>query len=251
MMIDTHCHLDLEEYEDLNLVIKNMEDNIMIASGCNRKTNEQVISLVNKYDNIYGTIGIHPSEYDDMNEENLKFLEENLQNSKIVGIGEIGLDYHWDDIDKDKQREFFIKQLLLANKYKKTVVIHSRDAAMETYDILKEYLNGNKVVLHCFSYSLEIAKLYQNLGAKFGIGGVITFKNSNKLKKVVEEIDIKDILLETDSPYLTPEPFRGQRNEPKNVYLVAAEIAKIKNISVEKVLESTANNACAQFDLDI
>lgn len=249
MMIDTHCHLDIDEYENVEEVIKNMEGHIMIASGCNRKTNERVIELVNKYDNIYGTIGIHPSEINDMNEETMKDIENYLSNSKIVGIGEIGLDYHYDDCDKQKQSEYFIKQIELAKKHNKTIVIHSRDAALDTYNILKEKLDGHKAVMHCYSYSLEMSKELEKLGIKFGIGGVLTFKNSNKLKEVVKEISMDNLLLETDSPYLSPEPFRGMKNQPKNVLYVAKEIANIKEISLEEVLFKTTQNAISEFDL--
>lgn len=249
MMIDTHCHLDIEEYENVEEVIKNMEGHIMIASGCNKKTNERVIELINKYNNIYGTIGIHPSETNDMNEETMKDIENYLSNPKIVGIGEIGLDYHYADCDKQKQNEYFIKQIELAKKYNKTIVIHSRDAALDTYNILKERLQENKAVMHCYSYSVEMAKELQKLGIKFGIGGVLTFKNSNKLKDVVKNISINDLLLETDSPYLCPEPFRGMKNQPYNIYYVAKEIANIKEISLEEVLFKTTNNAISEFDL--
>lgn len=249
MIVDTHCHLDIDEYENVEIVIKNMENNIMIASGCNKKTNECVIELVNKYKNIYGTIGIHPNEYNDMKEEEIERIEKNLTNPKIVGIGEIGLDYYWDKDHESIQKEYFIRQIELAKKYKKAIVIHSRDAAEDTYEILKKHLDGNKAIMHCYSYSLDMAKKYQKLGVKFGIGGVLTFKNSSKLKEVVQELDITNFVLETDSPYLSPEPFRGQKNEPKNVYLIANELARIKILDVEKVLEITTNNAFLLFDL--
>lgn len=251
MMIDTHCHLDIDDYEDVELVIKNMNDNIMIASGASLDGSKRVIELVNSYDNIYGTIGIHPSELDDMNNESLEYIENNLSNPKIVGVGEIGLDYYWDKENKEKQKEYFIKQIKLAKKYNKTIVIHSREASLDTVEIIKEYLNGYKVVMHCYSYSLETAKVLKKLGVKFGIGGVLTFKNSNKLKEVVEYLELSDILLETDSPYLSPEPYRGKKNEPKNVYLVAKEIAKIKNVEVDEVLKITTSNALRWFDLHI
>lgn len=251
MIIDTHCHLDIEDYENVEVVIENMGNNIMIASGCNLKTNKRVIELINKYDNIFGTIGIHPNEYEDMNEDNLKFIESNLSNPKIVGIGEIGLDYHYGMEDKEVQIEYFIKQLSLAKKYNKPVVIHSRDAAMDTYNILEENLNGTKAVMHCYSYSYEMAIKFQKLGVKFGIGGVLTFKNSEKLKKIVKELPITNFVLETDSPYLSPEPFRGKRNEPKNVQVVAQEISKIKDILEEDVIKITTENAIQLFDLDI
>lgn len=248
-MIDTHCHLEKEDYENLEQVIKNMEGNIMIASGYDSKSNRNVIDLVNKYDNIYGTIGIHPTEYDSMNEEELKFIEENLNNKKIVGVGEIGLDYYWDADHKEIQKEYFIKQIQIAKKYNKVIVIHSREACQDTYDILKEYTSNNKIVLHCYSYTKEMAKEFKKLGVKFGIGGVLTFKNANKLKETVEILDMEHILLETDSPYLSPEPFRGKTNEPKNIELVAKKIAEIKDLKYEEVLLKTTENATQLFDL--
>ena len=251
MIIDTHCHLDILDYADVNKVISNMEGNIMIASGCNLETNKRVLELVNSYDNIFGTIGIHPNEIDDMNEDNLKFIENNLTNPKIIGIGEIGLDYHYGVENKDIQKEYFVKQISLAKKYKKTIVIHSRDAALETYEVLKEHLKNNKAVMHCYGYSYEMAERFIELGVKFGIGGVITFKNSEKLKKVVESFDMSYFVLETDSPYLSPEPLRGRCNEPKNVFLVAEKISDIKNIPIEEVIRTTTKNAVELFDLNI
>lgn len=251
MLIDTHCHLDEEDYIDVDKVIINMDKNIMIASGCNIKTSKRVLSLVNRYDNIFGTIGIHPNEIEDMNEDNLKFIEESLNNSKIVGIGEIGLDYHYGIENKEKQKEYFIKQINIAKKYNKPIVIHSRDAALDTYNILSEHLGKLKAVMHCYSYSYEMALKYKDLGVLFGIGGILTFKNSEKLKKIVLDLDLSSFVLETDSPYLSPEPFRGQKNEPKNVELVAEEISKLKNIPKEKVVSVTTKNAISLFDLKI
>lgn len=250
MMIDTHCHLLKEDYDDLELVIKNMGNNIIIVSGANQASNKQVIELCAKYNNIYGTIGIHPEEITKNFENDLKYIEENLANSKIVAIGEIGLDYHWNNENKDIQKNCFKKQLMLARKYNKSVVIHSRDAIQDTYDILKES-NIKKVDIHCFSGTLEMAQKFTNLGYRLGIGGVLTFKNSHKLKEVVKNIDIKYLLLETDSPYLSPEPFRGKKNEPHNIYYVAQAIADIKEISLEEVFKLTTDNAITQFDLDI
>lgn len=250
MYIDTHCHISRYEYDDINLVIKNLDNNIAIISGCDEKTNEEVVQLVNKYPNIYGTIGIHPSEVNNISNSALLFIEKNINNPKIVGIGEIGLDYHFDLSNKEKQQELFINQIELAIKYNKPIVIHSRDAAQDTLDIIKKYPNLKKV-LHCYSYSLEMAKEFLKLNVKFGIGGVVTFKNSRILKSVVEYIDINNILLETDSPYLAPEPFRGSKNEPKNIPLIATKIAEIKQISEDEVIKLTASNAISQFDLDI
>ena len=240
-MIDTHCHITSEYYDNINEVINKMKDNIIIVSGTNKNDIKEVIDLC-KYKNVYGTIGIYPTE-----ELDLKVIEDNINNKKIVGIGEIGLDYHL-EYNKEEQIDKFIKQLELAKKYNKTVVIHTRDAIQDTYDILKNYKELKKVI-HCYSGSLEMAKEFIKINCKLGIGGVLTFKNS-KLKEVIKEIDLKNILLETDSPFLTPEPFRGTKNEPYNVIYVAKRIAEIKNISLEEVLEITTRNAKEQFDLE-
>lgn len=240
-MVDTHCHITSEYYDNINEVINKMKDNIIIVSGTNKDDIKEVIELCN-YDNVYGTIGIYPTE-----ELDLKVIEDNINNKKIVGIGEIGLDYHLEH-NKEEQINKFIKQLDLARKYNKTVVIHTRDAIQDTYDILKNYKDLKKVI-HCYSGSLEMAREFIKIGCRLGIGGVLTFKNI-KLKDVVKEIDLKYILLETDSPFLTPEPFRGTKNEPYNVIYVAKKIAEIKGISLEEVLNITTNNAKEQFDLE-
>ena len=240
-MVDTHCHITSEYYDNILEVISKMKDNIIIVSGTNKEDIKEVISLCN-YKNIYGTIGIYPTE-----ELDLKIIEDNINNKKIVGIGEIGLDYHLEH-NKEEQKNKFIKQLDLARKYNKTVVIHTRDAIQDTYDILKNYKDLKKVI-HCYSGSLEMAKEFIKIGCRLGIGGVLTFKNS-KLKDVIKEIDLKYLLLETDSPFLTPEPYRGTKNEPYNVIYVAKKIAEIKNISLEEVLDITTRNAKEQFDLE-
>ena len=240
-MVDTHCHITSEYYDNILEVISKMKDNIIIVSGTNKEDIKEVISLCN-YKNIYGTIGIYPTE-----ELDLKIIEDNINNKKIVGIGEIGLDYHLEH-NKEEQKNKFIKQLDLARKYNKTVVIHTRDAIQDTYDILKNYKDLKKVI-HCYSGSLEMAKEFIKIGCRLGIGGVLTFKNS-KLKDVVKEIDLKYLLLETDSPFLAPEPYRGTKNEPYNVIYVAKKIAEIKNISLEEVLDITTLNAKDQFDLE-
>lgn len=248
MLIDTHCHLSYEDYENLDEVIKNM-NGIMIASGCDDKTNKEVLELTQKYPNVYGTLGIHPTEIDSINHESFEIIEKNINNPKIVAIGEIGLDYYWVKDNKEKQKEIFIKQLELAQKYNKPVVIHTRDSVQDAYDILKQYkLKGT---IHCFSSSLEMAKEFIKIGYKIGVGGVITFKNSVKLQEIVKELDLKDILIETDSPYLTPEPYRGKRNKPEFVYYVAKKISELKNIKIEDVINITGNNAIEQFDLNL
>lgn len=249
MMIDTHAHISIDDYDNVEEVIQKMGNNLIFVSGSNTKNNKEVLSLIKKYDNIYGTLGIHPEEVNNITDKDLKFIEENINHPKIIGVGEIGLDFYWTKENKEKQIEIFIKQLEIAKKYNKTVVIHSRDSANETYNILKEYFYGGKIVIHCYSYSLEMAHNFIEIGAMLGIGGVLTFKNSVKLKEIVEKIDIKYLLLETDSPYLSPEPLRGRVNEPYNIRYIAEKIAEIKGISLEKVFSETSENACRQFDL--
>lgn len=248
-MIDTHCHIFKEYYENIDLIVNNMEG-YMIVAGCDDNTNLEVIDLVNKYDNVYGVIGIQPEEVNKVSSKSYKIIEENITNPKIVGVGEIGLDYYWDDSNKEEQIKIFKDMLSIARKYNKAVVVHSRDAIQDTYDILKEY-KDLKIDLHCYSGSLEMSKRFLDLGIKFGIGGVLTFKNSKVIKEVVEYLPLESILLETDSPYLSPEPLRGQQNVPNNIKIVAEKISEIKKVPVEKVLEITTKNAVSQFDLNI
>ena len=249
MFIDTHTHLSLEDYDDIDLVIKENRDNNIskiIISGCTRDSIIESLKYIDKYDDVFATIGYHPSEVDDCNDDDLILLEEQLKHKKVVGVGEIGLDYHYGKEDRDKQIELFEKQLKIAEKNILPVVIHSRDATEDTINILKKY--NVRGVMHCFSGSLETAKIYTSMGFLLGIGGVVTFKNSN-LFKVVEEVGIENIVLETDSPYLTPEPFRGKKNSSKYIPYIAKRIAEILNISVEEVGKITSNNASSMFDL--
>ena len=249
MLIDTHCHLEKQYYENMDEVIQRMPG-IMITAGCDRDSNKEVLEIINKNKSIYGVIGIHPEFVDNYQEEDLKWIEEHIQDSKIVGIGEVGLDYHYDESSKEKQKELFEKQIVLAKKYNKAVVVHSRDAILDTYELMMKYPDV-KYILHCYGSSIEMARRFLSLNIKFGIGGVVTFKNGEKLKEVVREIPLSYLLLETDSPYLAPEPFRGKKNEPSYTEIVASKIAEIKKISKEKVIEETAQNAISQFDLPI
>ena len=249
MYIDTHCHVLSEYYNNIEVIVKKcIENNVtkIIVSGCDMKSNKEVLELVNKYDIIYGTLGFHPTELEDFKEEYFDFLIENINNKKIVGIGEIGLDYHYENTDKEKQRRIFNKQLEIAEKFNKPVVIHSRNAIQETYDMLSKYnLKGS---IHCFSGSLEMAKLFIRLGYKIGVGGIITFKNAKNIIKVIENIDLSYILLETDSPYLSPEPYRGSKNDPSNIPIIAEKLASLKNVSIAEVARVTTSSAEEEFD---
>ena len=251
MYIDTHCHLSVEDYDDIDLVIKENRDNKIskiIISGCTKESIIESLELANKYEDIYLTIGYHPSEVNTITDEDLELLEEQIKSSdKVVGVGEIGLDYHYGKEDSELQKELFRKQMKLAQKLNLPVVIHSRDATLDTINILKEFpqVIGD---IHCFSGSVETAKIYIAMGYKIGIGGVVTFKNSN-LFQVVEEIGIKNIILETDAPYLAPVPVRGKKNSSKYIPYIAERVSEILNISVDKVAKISTDNAVTLFDL--
>ena len=247
MKIDTHCHLSYEDYDNLDEIVNNID--IAITSGCNDKTNKEVLDIVSKYKNVYGTLGIHPEDIDSISDSSFSFIIDNLSNNKIVAIGEIGLDYYWIKDNKEGQKELLRRQMEIAEKYNMPVVIHSREAIEDTYNILKDY--KVKGVIHCFSSSYEMALKFIKLGYKIGVGGVVTFKNSKKLQEIVEKLDLKDILLETDSPYIAPEPLRGTKNVPYNTYYVAKKVAEIKNISIDEVFKITGENAIEQFDLKL
>lgn len=245
-MIDTHCHLLSSEYDNLEEVLNDIEkSNIKcIVNGCDMLSNIESLELSKKYDFVFSAIGFHPSEIDSIPDDYINYIENNIDN--IVAIGEIGLDYYWTKENKDKQKEVFENQLMLAEKYNKPVIVHTRDAIMDTYNILKKYkVRG---VIHSFSGSIEMAKNFINLGFKLGIGGVITFKNCN-LKDVIKKIDISNIVLETDSPYLSPEPVRGKKNTPLNLKYIAEFISNLNDISYDNVCNITSNTATSLFDL--
>lgn len=249
MYIDTHCHISKNYYDDINEVITDSKNNGLekiIISCCEVEDIEESLNIINNYDNVYATFGYHPDQIDKVCDEDLKRLETLIKtNQKIVGIGEIGLDYHY-GTDKEKQKKLFKEQLKIAQRLNLPVVIHSRDATKDTIDILKMYnVSG---VIHCFSGSLETANIYISMGYKLGIGGVLTFKNS-KLYKVIENINLENIVLETDSPYLTPEPYRGKTNSSKYIPIIAKKLAEVKKVSIEEVAKITTNNAYLIFDL--
>ena len=245
-MIDTHCHLSYEDYDNLDDIIYEMKKNNIsaIVNGCELKSNMEVLDLCKNNNNLYPAIGFHPEEVDNIDNNYIEYIEKNID--KVVAIGEIGLDYHYTKENKDEQIKIFENQLKIAEKYNKPVIIHSRDAINDTYEILKKYnLKGS---IHAFSGSLEMAKKFTSLGFKLGIGGVLTFKNCN-LKDILKDISINDILLETDSPYMAPEPVRGKKNSPLNLKYIADFISKVKNISYEEVINITSDNAKSLFDL--
>ena len=249
MFTDTHCHIYKEYYENIDEVLKNAKKsnvNRMINNGCDKKSNEEVLELTQKYENIYGAIGIHPENVEEYTKEDLKHIEENIKNKKIIAIGEIGLDYHYTKENKESQKELLESQLKIAEHYHLPVIIHSREATEDTINTLKKYkITG---VIHSFSGSLETARIYIKMGYLLGINGVITFKNS-KLKEVIKEIPLDNIILETDSPYLTPEPFRGKRNEPARIHEIAKFICELKDISLDELSRITNDNIKRIFDI--
>ena len=250
MYIDTHFHLGSDSYDDPEKVLEQAQENdvtTFIVSGCNRREMDEVLALAKGNEHLFVTIGYHPENASTVTEEDLSYLEKKLASSSVVGIGEIGLDYHYGKENIDQQKALFRAQLSFAEKYHLPVVIHTRDAIQDTYDILKDYnVTG---VLHCFNESIEMANRFLKLGFYFGIGGVITFKNS-KLYQTVEQLPLDRIVLETDSPYLAPEPYRGHKNGPWNIPIIAKKIADVKNIDVTEVAKITSHNAKQLFDLN-
>ena len=248
MYIDTHCHLSSEDYDDIDNVIEDNKKALVdkiVVSGCSRESIEEVMVLKEKYNMIYVTIGYHPEYADIITLDDLDYLKGLLKESKVVGIGEIGLDYYYGKENKEKQLWLFESQLKIALELSLPVVIHSRDATQDTIDTLKKY--NVKGIIHCFSGSLEVANTYVSMGFLLGIGGVITFKNS-KLKDVVKEISLEKIVLETDSPYLTPVPYRGKVNSSKYLEFIAKFIADVKNVNVDEIAKITSENASSLFD---
>lgn len=249
MFVDTHCHIYDEYYDDIEKVLKKIKDNNIgkiINNGCDAKSNMEVLKKVSSYDFMYGALGIHPESVLDYKKEDIDFIEQHLNDEKIVAIGEIGLDYHYGKENKEAQIILFEEQLKLAEKYNKPVIIHSRDATLDTIETIKKYkVRG---VIHSFSGSLETANIYLKLGFLLGVNGVITFKNCN-LKDVIKEIPVEKLVLETDSPYLTPVPFRGERNDSSHINEIAEFVASLKGVSMEHLANITNENILQVFDI--
>lgn len=249
MFTDTHCHVLSSEYNNISDIIDNLEKNNIkriIVNGFDQESNEEVISLVNKYPNVYGALGIHPDSIDEINEKSFNYIKNNLDNPKIIAIGEIGLDYYHNKDNREDQLNVFEKFLKLAESKKLPVIIHSRESTEDTITMLKKH--KCKGILHSFTGSLEVARIYKSLGYKIGINGIITFKNA-KLYELVKNLNLDDILLETDSPYLTPEPLRKYRNTPFNINVIADKISEIKNIKSSELSLVLENNFNEIFDI--
>lgn len=251
-MIDTHTHINCIEEISVEDIIKNALDNgveKLIVPAAYPTDIEVVKELAQKYENVYGLLGVHPSEVKGWNDDLIDKIKEYSKSSKIVGIGEIGLDYYWDKSFNDLQKEVFIKQIKLANELNFPISVHDREAHKDTFDILTEYNKNSAVVMHCFSGSVEFMKECVKQGWYIAIGGVVTFKKAIKMKEVAKEVSLDKLLLETDAPYLTPVPYRGKTNQPAYVKYVAEEIASIRGISFEEVDEITTQNAKKVFSL--
>lgn len=239
MAIDVHCHLNDEAFDNdyMDIVGNFSADNIdyAIVSGYDLQSSLKAIDIARLSDNVYAAIGFHPENVDDYKNGDFERLLPLYKDEKVVAVGEIGLDYHYEPYDEKKQKEFFLKQLEIANEVLLPVVIHQRDCGMDILNILKENRINAPVVLHCFSESLEMCKEFLKLGCYISIGGVVTYKNAGKLLDVAKYVPTYMLLTETDCPYLSPVPMRGKRNEPKNVNYVTAKIAELRGITKEEL----------------
>ena len=248
MYVDSHAHVNFGMYENVDDVLKEASKcNVQNIVNCaeDLKTSYDVIDLHNKYVNLYPAVGIHPQNVDSCTIDDIIELEKILCSEKVIALGEIGLDYYYSRENREKQILFFESQLKLAEKYNLPVIIHSRNATDDVLKILKKY--SIKGVIHCFSGSIETAREFIKLGYYLGVGGILTFKNS-KLGEVIKNVPMEYILLETDSPFLTPEPYRKHKNEPKYIPVIAEKLALLKEIEVEDVMEITTENASRIFD---
>ncbi len=251
MIFETHAHYDDEKFDEdrvelLSHLLKENNIDKIVNVGASFKGCKDSIQLAETYDNVYAAIGIHPENIDEISDDVIEWLIDNSRNSRVVAIGEIGLDYYWvkDELERAKQRVWFERQLELAKEVELPVIIHSRDAAEDTLNTIVRY-NTQKLkgIVHCYSYSREIAQQYVKMGWLIGVGGVVTFKNGRKLRETVEAIPIESIVLETDCPYMAPEPHRGERNSSINLKYIAEKVAEIKGLSVSEVEDITYSNA--------
>ncbi|MBA4699911.1 MAG: TatD family hydrolase [Ruminococcus sp.] len=254
MIFDTHAHYDDEQFdEDREELLLSMQEGgvgTIVNAGSDVSSWEDIRNLTARYPFVYGAVGVHPDDVGELNEENFNRLRTILQEEKIVALGEIGLDYYWDKESHEEQKEWFIRQLELAKELEMPVIIHSRDAAADTLEIIKKYAGKLQGVIHCFSYSAELAREYVKMGFFIGIGGVVTFQNAKKLKEVVKEIPLEFLVLETDCPYLAPVPNRGKRNSSLNLTYVAEQISELKGVSYEEVVVQTEKNARRLYGME-
>ena len=254
MLIDTHVHLNAEQYvDDLDEVIERARENgieKMVVIGCDRPTIERTMELIDEHEDIYGVIGWHPVDAIDCTDEDLEWIEQLSKHEKIVGIGEMGLDYHWDKSPKDVQKDLFKKQIELAKRVNLPIIIHNREATEDCVAILKE-MHAEKIggIMHAFSGDESVADEIVDMNFYVSLGGPVTFKNAQLPKDIAVHVPIDRLLVETDAPYLTPHPYRGKRNEPAYVKLVAEKIAELRQISYEELAQTTSENAKRLFKI--
>ena len=251
-MIDTHTHINCIDDFSIDEILKNASDNgveKLIVPSAYTSDIDIVAELASKYENVYGLLGVHPSEVKDWTDDLIDKIKECAKSPKIVGIGEIGLDYYWDKSFNDLQKEVFIKQINLANELNFPISVHDREAHKDSFDILTEFNKNSIVIMHCFSGSVEFMHECVKQGWYIAIGGVVTFKNAIKMKEVAKEVPLDKLLIETDAPYLTPVPYRGKTNQPAYVKYVAEEIANLRNTSFEEIDEQTTKNAKLVFKI--
>lgn len=251
---DSHAHYEDSRFdEDREEILKKIYEfgvTKYVNIGCNIETSRKSIDLAQKHDFIYASVGIHPEEINEKNyEEDIEKIEELAKNNKVVAIGEIGLDYYWNAENKDVQKQVFLKQINLANKLNLPVIIHTRDAICDTIDIIKTGILKTKTVLHCCPFNIELVKAGLEKGFYIAFGGTCTFKNSKNANEIITKVPIEKILIETDTPYLAPEPKRGTRNDSRNLEYVVRKISQVKNMSEEVVAQITYENAMSFFGL--
>lgn len=254
MLIDTHVHLNADQYDDdlQEVIDRALSEGIdrMFVVGFDTKTIERTMKLIDQYDFIYGIIGWHPVDAIDCTDERLEWIESLSKHPKIIGIGEMGLDYHWDKSPKDIQKDVFRKQIALAKRVQLPIIIHNREATQDCVDILKEE-NASEVggIMHSFSGSNEIADEILKMNFYVSLGGPVTFKNAKQPKEVAKHVPLDRLLVETDAPFLSPHPYRGKRNEPARVKLVAEQIAELRGMTYEEICKATTENAERLFKL--
>ncbi len=250
MLIDTHAHIYMLENPEMGIIeARDNEVSEIIIPSAAEDDFERVLDLCHRFDKTYALLGVHPEDCEKFSDSTAKKIIELAKDEKVVGIGEIGLDYHYSKENKKTQKNCFINQLEIAKMLDLPVVIHDREAHGDTFDILQQS-GVKKVLLHCFSGSVEFMKQCTSKGYKIAIGGVVTFKNAIEIKEVAKEINIEDLMLETDCPYLTPHPFRGEENSPKYIGFIAKEIAKLKNMPYDSICVKTSKNAREFFGLN-
>lgn len=253
MIFETHAHYDDEAFEEdrEDILGKLSEAGVtaVVNAGASLASTKAAIGLAETHDFLFASAGVHPSETGELNEENFTWLKEALAHPKVVAVGEIGLDYYWPEPDRETQKKWFVRQIALAREADKPLIIHSRDAAADTLDIIRAEAADQSGIIHCFSYGVEIAKAYLDMGYYLGVGGVLTFKNAKKLKEVAAYAPLSRIVLETDCPYLAPVPNRGHRNSSLNLPYVVRELARIKQVTEEEVERVTFKNAVEVYRL--